>query len=370
MAQEQLEQPPKPRGSSSKDYTPFDDAVGKVDEEDGLFPSSNTLQATSTPVDTSLFVADDDIYSILNNLRATTKIHLDLPCLSDVSNPHNPLPYSAKTLTQLYVLCYQEKLWDLCDMIADTWIRDFHSQRRKSEDDRIRQIWHPNPALNRRKRKAQQAWEKGQDVPAEFDPNPKDYDLIVTDPELDIHVTSVNTDLLNTLYSHTSPRCGARLLWADALALGGDKTEKTIQRVTEAGFDLHPQLLFDIMQTSLRMVRRNLTLKIEESTEGAWCKRYHEHGKNKKTCYRERASGIREDGENAVGPSRNAIDVEDDMIESDILEAFEAGLEGEQEPETSAGHKRGFQDDNEVSPNKRARFVGDEEDAEGDSEEN
>ncbi|KAF2124895.1 hypothetical protein P153DRAFT_370787 [Dothidotthia symphoricarpi CBS 119687] len=41
------------------------------------------------------------------------------------------------------------------------------------------------------------------------------------------------------------------------------------------------------MCTSLRMVGKKLTLKIEETQEGAWCKRYHEHAKHGMPCYRE-----------------------------------------------------------------------------------
>ncbi|KAI4701884.1 hypothetical protein J4E89_010403 [Alternaria sp. Ai002NY15] len=374
-AQEQMKQPPKtpkPRGRPPKNRTPFGAAARKSVEQYGMFASP----AVPPP-----FIADKEIYLILSNLKSNAKINLDLPGLTDAANPYQALPYSAKTLTQLYVVCYQEKFWDLCDMVADTWIRKFHDQRKKAqedkekdekpEDEKSEEIWLPNRALNRRKRVAQQAWRKGKNIPAEFDQFPRDYDLEVTDPELDKDVTSVHTDLLNLLYTYTSPRCGARLLWADALALGGDKTEHIIGKVTRKGFALHPELLFDIMQTSLRMVRRNLTLKVEESTEGAWCQRYHEHGKNGNVCYRQRASRVDEGLEMAIEQSRNREEVEGEGVADDVdlIEELELALWAQEQEDTPRAEKRGREDGAEVSPSKRARFVGEEEDAEGDSEE-
>ncbi|KAI4623280.1 hypothetical protein J4E83_004673 [Alternaria metachromatica] len=374
-AQEQIKQPPKtpkPRGRPPKNSTPFSAAARKSVEQYGMFASP----AVPPP-----FIADKEIYLILSNLKSNAKINLDLPGLSDAANPYQALPYSAKTLTQLYIVCYQEKFWDLCDMVADTWIRKFHDQRKKAqedkekdekpEDEKTEEIWLPNRALNRRKRVAQQAWRKGKNIPAEFDQFPRDYDLEVTDPELDKDVTSVHTDLLNLLYTYTSPRCGARLLWADALALGGNKAEHIIGKVTRKGFALHPELLFDIMQTSLRMVRKNLTLKIEESTEGAWCKRYHEHGKNGNVCYRQRASRVDEGLEMAIEQSRNREEAEGEGVADDVdlIEELELALWAQEQEETPRAEKRGREDGGEVSPSKRARFVGEEEDAEGDSEE-
>ncbi|KAH6872223.1 hypothetical protein BKA58DRAFT_468040 [Alternaria rosae] len=360
-APEQIKQLPKtrkPRGRPPKNYTPFGTAAGKADEQDGQDASSG---------DPPPFIADEEIYYILSNLKSNAKIHLDLPGLTDAANPYQALPYSAKTLTQLYIVCYQEKFWDYCDMVADTWIRNFHDQRKKAQnDDEKEGIWLPNRALNRRKRVAQQAWRKGKNIPAEFDQFPRDYDLEVTDPKLHEDVTSVHTDLLNLLYEYTSPRCGARLLWADALALGGDKTERIIGAVTRKGFHLHPQLLFDIMQTCLRMVRRNLTLKIEESTEGAWCKRYHEHGKNGEFCYRQRASRVDECLDDAIEKSRNRE--EDEPTDLDMVEEFELALQA-QERERPRAEKRGLEGHDEVSPSKRAKFFGEEEEAESDSEE-
>jgi hypothetical protein len=343
--------------------------VDEVDEEDES-PSSQTLQVQSPPADPAHYLADADVYAILNALRSTTRILLDLPSLSNASDPGRAQPYSAKALTQLYILCYQKQRWDLCDMVSDTWIRAFHALREKGQRKPKYQSWRSNPALDRRKRKAQEAWRKGLSIPSEFDPNPKDYGLAVTDPELEEDVTCINTDLLNALYNHTSPECGARFLWADALALYGDKAEEVIEGVTREGFNLHPELLFNIMQTSLRMCRRNLTLKIEESTEGAWCKRYHEHGKNGQRCYRELASKNGEFKRNKEDMSKGVLDQVGDLIDQDLLDQLEVGfVDKEGSVKAMRRQKRGLEGDSEAGPNKRVRWNGDIEDAEGDSEE-
>ncbi|KAL1800977.1 hypothetical protein ACET3X_001319 [Alternaria dauci] len=294
--QDHLQFLPKPRGRPPKNKSSFRTSMDKVDEENEESPSFQILPVPSLAADPAQFAADADVYAILDVLDNTKRTLVDLPRLSKASDPGHAQPYSAKALTQLYILCYQNQRWDLCDMIADTWIRAFHEVRKKDQQKSQNQTWRPNPALDRRKRKAQEALARGYCIPSEFDANPKEYNLVVTDPELEKDVTWINTDLLNLLYKSTSPKCGARLLWADALALHGDKAEEVIGHMRREGFDLHPDLLFNIMQTSLRMCRRNLTLKIEESTEGAWCKRYHEHGKNGERCYRELASKERREG--------------------------------------------------------------------------
>jgi hypothetical protein len=334
--------------------------MGKVDEEDEEAPSSQTLRVQPPPANPAHFVADEETYAILNILRSSTKIFLDLPGLSNASDPGRAQPWSAKALTQLYILCYHEQLWDLCDMISDTWIRAFHDLRTKAQRKPKYRSWRANPALDRRKRKAEEALAQGQIIPSEFDASPKDYRLVITDPELEKDVTWIHIDLLNTLYKYTSPRCGARFLWADALALYGDKVEKVFGDVTRNGFDLHPDLVFNIMQTSLRMCRRNLTLKIEESTEGAWCKRYHEHGKNNQRCYRKLASKNRRAGGDVEEPGRDALDEVGDLIEAGFMD-------DEDDAKATGGEKRGLEDNSELGPRKQIRW--EDEDAEGDLEE-
>ncbi|OAG18469.1 hypothetical protein CC77DRAFT_1073389 [Alternaria alternata] len=367
-AQEHLQQPPKTRGRPPKNNTSFGASVVKVNEESAESPFLQNLPVPSFPADPAQFVADADVYAILDALYSTTRTFIDLPSFSNASDPDHAQPYSAKALTQLYVLCYRKQRWNLCDMISDTWIRAFHDMRKKDQQKPQTQTWRPNPALDRRKRKAQEALAKGHYIPSEFDADPKKYGLVVTDPELEKDVTWINTDLLNLLYKFTSPGCGARFLWADALALFGDKAEEVIGEMTREGFELHPDLLFNIMQTSLRMCRRNLTLKIEESTEGAWCKRYHEHGKNGQRCYRELAS---KNGEAEGGLRDTSLNVREmrGSIDQDLLDRFGEGLEDEQgTAEAIRGEKRGPVESGNFGLNKRTTWNGEEEDAEGVSE--
>ncbi|KAG9191506.1 hypothetical protein G6011_10240 [Alternaria panax] len=369
-AQEHLQQLKKPRRRPPKENPSLNASMGKVNEEDEEYSSSRTQEVPSLRADPRHFVADLDVYVILNALHSTTKTSIKLPSLDNASDPGRVQPYSAKALTQLYVLCYQRQRWDLCDMVSDTWIRAFHDVRNRGQHKPQNQIWRPNPALDRRKRKAQEVWMKGQYIPSEFDPDPKEYNLHVTDPELDQDVTWINTDTLNLLYEFTSPSCGARFLWADTLALFGDKAEVVIEGLTREGFHLHPELLFNIMQTSLRMCRRNLTLKIEESTEGAWCKRYHEHGKNGQRCYRELASRNEEVEGGLEETSRDVVGEVSDLIDQDLLDQFEKQLMDEDgDAKAIGGEKRSSEDGDGVGPNKRTRWGGVEEDAEGDSEE-
>lgn len=186
-------------------------------------------------------------------------------------------PYTAALLTQLYIQCYNKNLWHSCDLIADTWIRALQKANKRSHktNNERDQLWRRNPPL------LKIFAEKGKG----FKKNVHDFGLDVEDPDLEEDVTLFNFELLQQLYDHTRPRCGARLLWADAMALGGKKMEINILK----GPDACPQeLVYDMMCTALRMVGRKLTLKIEEKYEGAWC-RYHEHTKHGLSCYRELA---------------------------------------------------------------------------------
>ncbi|RAR07780.1 cytochrome p450 3a10 [Stemphylium lycopersici] len=360
----------KRKGRPPKNAPSAELPLDTIDEEEEAPPSSDTLEDQSATTD------DDDVYHVINVLNSTARTHLDLPPLPTAKGTDFPPPYTARTLTQLYIFCYDLKQWDACDLVADTWIRVFHAVRAKSEQNPLYQIWRANKALTRRKREAREAWSRGQDKPGEFDPNPRDYALTVSDPEMAFEVTSMNIKLLNTLYDNTDTACGARLLWADALALSGDQTEKAIDSADKRGIQLHPDLRFNIMQTSLRMVRRNLTLKIEESTEGAWCKRYHEHGKHERMCYREKAwrynDGIADGGSvrgYAMGGDAEGeyLDARGDVVDREELEMMDAAMRAEEA--APRGLKRGFEDkDADMGAVKRVRF-GEDGDAEGESEE-
>jgi hypothetical protein len=356
----QQHQPPKKSGGRHRKNAQKQ-SMEQVDEEDA--PSSPTIVG-----DQPMHEPDNsEVYAILNSLRSTSKTHLELPELSQAANPEKVQPYSAKFLIQLYLSCYRDKSWDLCDMIADTWIRAFHESRAYGQRNPANALWRPNTALERRKRKAieyNKGLKKKHHIPSEFDTNPKDYGLLFADPDLEHDVTGIHTDLLNDLYNGTNKNCGARMLWADALALAGDKTEKILGDTKKKGYEVHTDVLFNIMQTSLRMMRRNLTLKIEESTEGAWCKRYHEHSKHKLPCYRQKAwkCGLGDDidGEEQEGSQHQNGSVID-QVSQDLFAAF---MQNEDEGQ---GEKRGY-DDGEMSPSKRIRYANDV-DAEGDSDE-
>lgn len=184
-------------------------------------------------------------------------------------------PYTGSFLTSLYIQCYQNHLWHLCDLIADTWIRALQKANKHSHKNKDVQehMWRSNSALERMFREKKKGFKR--DV--------EDYGLNVQDPGLDDDVTDFNAERLQMLYDHTRTRCGARLLWADAMALGGRKMEGQIEK---RPWIWPKELVYDIMCTALRMVGRKLTLKIEEKYEGAWC-RYHEHVKHGLPCYRE-----------------------------------------------------------------------------------
>jgi len=346
----------RPKTQPSRNNTP----LPKIDEEE--FPQSNIAQVPATAQVPAIYEPEtQEAYQILNALRHSASIHLDLPGLSNVNNPEQAQPYSAKDLTEIYILSYQQSAWDVCDVVADTWIRAFHELRAQDQRDPTNPTWRANKALLERKRKSKEAWNKGMYMASEFDPNPKDYGLTVADPELDSDVTAVNFDLLNTLYKHTDRKCGARMLWADALALRGDKTETIMETAAERGAGLHTDLVFNVMQTSLRMLRRNLTLKIEESTEGAWCKRYHEHTKHGLPCYREKAwrhasavdGGVIDDDDEVDNEEPKAYGGAENLVDGEGMDEFEAQML--REMEEAYGVKRGFDGDGEVSGAKRTR---------------
>ncbi|KAH7556116.1 hypothetical protein BM1_06642 [Bipolaris maydis] len=288
----------RPRGKRPS----FTSHLDKVSEEEDC-PSSSTLAAQSSIEHTS-FQPSQDVYDILNSLKASTKTHIDLPSLGNTNDPDTIQPYSAELLTHLYITCYHQNLWNLCDLITDTWIRAFHTRRKKATTDPTYTLWRPNKALSHRKRAAQRARLAGVLMPSEYDANPRNLGLDATDPDLDANTTDTQLHLVTLLYEHTPTACGARMLWADALALAGDQTEKEMEVARRRGVTVHPDLVWNVMQSGLRMVRRRLTMKCEESTEGAWCRRYHEHGRsgaNGGRCYREVAAEEREEEEEEEG---------------------------------------------------------------------
>ncbi|PSN74551.1 hypothetical protein BS50DRAFT_670925 [Corynespora cassiicola Philippines] len=220
---------------------------------------------------------DENVFAMADTLREQPEIQVDLPeqiVAGDVEKP-----WTATDLTHLYIVCYQGRDWNTCDLITDTWIRAF----RKLPGDRSTRIWRNNKRPY-------------------VDPDAPDYHLDVLDPALDDSVTDFNSRRINELFNHTARDCGARMVWADAMALCGDKLA-----VYMAGTDYESwsqEVLGETLQSTLWLVRRHLTLKIEEGTEGAWCQRYHEHYKHGHKCYRELAKEEEEEKQEAAKNAR------------------------------------------------------------------
>jgi len=210
-------------------------------------------------------------------------------------------PYVAKLLTELYIQCYQNQLWHLCDLVADTWIRALQTANKRTQrSNNVNDyMWRKNVALENKFAEKKKGFKK--DV--------FEFGLDIEDPDLANDVTAINSEHLHDLYAHTGSKCGARLLWADAIALCGKKAEHDITRRPGAWPE---ELFFDVMCTSLRMVGRKLTLKIEEKYEGAWC-RYHEHGKHGIPCYRRLAWEQKDDNEGVV-----EVEVDEDKAEAGV----------------------------------------------------
>jgi hypothetical protein len=229
------------------------------------------------------FEPESEVYNIVAQLSGQARIHIDLPNLIQVGTNAQEKPYSAQFLMELYIVAYQDSKWNLCDLIADTWIRALHTKRRQEEsrgkEDEL--TWRFNSALYSRR----SAGKKG------FDSDAPSYsrELHVEDPQLEPDVANFSRELLDTLYNQTDRQCKARNLWADAMALSGSKLENQMQIDKRQHKKWNESLVYDIMCTTLRMARRKLTLKIEEATEGAWCKRYHMHTAQGRPCYRKLA---------------------------------------------------------------------------------
>ncbi|KAF1922466.1 uncharacterized protein M421DRAFT_11836, partial [Didymella exigua CBS 183.55] len=219
-----------------------------------------------------------DVYDMLATLRASPEIQVDLPNLWADQGAGVAKPYTSAFLTALYIQCYESSQWHLCDLVADTWIRALQAANAQSHTsaDRQRPLWRANAALEARFRAGRMGFKR----------DAVNLHIDVEDPVVHADVASFHAERLRELYAHTRPRAGARLLWADAVALAGRGVEGRFAACPEKW---HPELCFDVMCTALRLVGRKLTLKIEERYEGAWC-RYHEHGRHGLPCYRRLAA--------------------------------------------------------------------------------
>lgn len=220
---------------------------------------------------------EDCVNQIMSKIGRGPKIAVELPEM----NPEGAeVAYTATLLMRIYIRAHTEGNWNVCDLVADTWIRAFHAKRRRQEQynqfDAL--CWRFNEALSNRRNAGLK----------DYDQNAPDWSRVLkeNDPLLEKNVTDFDPELLAQLYTEADSPCAARNLWADTMALCGNKLENRMQIDKRRGVQWNPKLIYDIMCTTLRMTRRKLTLKIEEATEAAWCKRYHMHALHGTPCYR------------------------------------------------------------------------------------
>lgn len=206
---------------------------------------------------------DGEVQALFLRLQQQPGIQISLPNLESRDDSNIDVKWTAKLLIHLYLIAYHAKDFNICDLVADTWIRALQKANARPNYH----LWKDNQATN-------------------FKPPSENHHVNIDDPELDECVTRFDQDRLNELYFHTHKNCGARFLWADAMALCGSRIEVVMERMEDVGGDWHKDLVWNIMRTSLRLTRANLTLKIEETANNAWCGRYHEHWKYQQPCYR------------------------------------------------------------------------------------
>ncbi|KAF2009091.1 hypothetical protein BU24DRAFT_474556 [Aaosphaeria arxii CBS 175.79] len=266
-------------------------------------------KSASSPPDVSLppaiFVSDKaflasmdrDIHLLAAQLSTQPTIQMELPDIYTSDN--TPAPWTSTTLFHLYILAYALSLPNICDLIADTWIQQFHA---------IDDV------------KALRIWRRNRDV--EEDPRLKGVVEFVGNGEtfVDTRAMEFNPVRIGELYGNTGRECGARMVWADALALCGADAEEVLEvggrrdgevasttaeavvegykgggvgwenvdrgEVVRAMEDWPKEFVQDVLRTSLRLTRVRRTLKIEERHPYAWCRRYHEHAKRGLPCYR------------------------------------------------------------------------------------
>tara|TARA_R110002003_G_scaffold130_16_gene12283 strand:+ start:4147 stop:4965 length:819 start_codon:yes stop_codon:yes gene_type:complete len=271
----------------------------------------------------------------LQSLSSSARTAIELPEISEQDAPDKEKSYSATFLMHLYIVAYKASLWSLCDLVADTWIRAFHALRRLAEKQGKEELelWRPNKGLMTRR-------PRGYAEPKEYGAK-----LRTEDPLLDDDVTDFDPDLLRLLYQSTAAGCGARMLWADSMALAGSKLEHVMGRKKGRDEKWHPDLVYDIMLTGLRMCRRKLTLKIEETTEGAWCKRYHEHAKHGLRCYRETAAMQEPESSDEDEPDPLTRQLEDEGMWTDGGHAKQVHFSGVEDQEMVDLDAEGDSDD-------------------------
>jgi hypothetical protein len=272
-------------------------------------PSTRSSPPTFRPSKDTIVVYDMLIE------KCPSGVLTQLPAL-ECGDDNKNTAWTAKLLTQLYIYSYTHAKWHFCDIIVDTWIRAFHKENREADrhnenlnaeeggKKKIRpwmtkSLLYKNPHLYREEGASElpKSHFKVKEVKLAKDITTLRRKRTSSTPETD---TDSMLACVNLLYANTPRTCPARLVWADALALHASHLatllspppqswDDPLDEVSGPGrtdYALHADLVWDIMSTSLRMVRRKLTLKCEEITEGAWCERYHLHGKMGEECYR------------------------------------------------------------------------------------
>jgi hypothetical protein len=307
--------------------------------------------------------SDDLISKITTDVRNLYDVILSIAefptTLPEISRPHPDHPddesyeivsnYDAQTLFGLYMLAYSQNEYHTCDLVADAWIKEFQRVNRTSKNFRM---WRENRTAQYVAAMAA-AEENG-----EF--------MEHAESALSHDVLEFNPHLLTTLYNITDSTCGARLLWADAMALCGQTLEDKLARQRRDNW--HPELIWNLMCTSLRLTRIRRTLKIEDRDPKEWCDRYHEHGKHGAPCYRDIAKAQKEDQDNAARKAErkakrdarkerkkkdNVASVTDggdnDDLEAAMLEGLGAAENGDLDLETAMAMEFGNTGDVEMA---------------------
>lgn len=298
-----------------------------------------SLESTTVPSSPSISeippydnIKTKSIYERLCQL-SNSNVQIELPRRPDPNDRKSI--WTAKQLSDLYLYCYNKNAVNLCDLVADTWIRAFHHTIKKVDKGQ------GSPDLIRPWTKSKRQ-NKDTEVPlpeSYFDLQLK-YDAGVTQIW---HNTEKKSrfetgegeepllDCVNDLYTYTRITDPVRFLWSNILVLHGSVLEDLInpwprdvhnynecvsgQRTEHT---MHPDLVYDIMSHALRMVRQVREFKCEQTFEGAWCNQYHLHTKHSRPCYWELAK-------NNEGPGVDPNDYEDSESEADPMEIEEDG---------------------------------------------
>ncbi|KAJ4360336.1 uncharacterized protein N0V89_000898 [Didymosphaeria variabile] len=253
----------------------------------------------------------------------------DYQVLPDIEDRNGKvLPWTAERLTLLYIHSYTQDNIELCDLITDVWIRAFQERNRTMG---LPPMWRPNKHHS------------GRDLTRDKDGYMKEYgqvglpDVPRWQQELDLptlgkDVTKFIPRLLNQLYDQTAESNGARMLWADAIALCGTTAEDFFTECKKQKIEVHEGLIHNVMCTSLRGLRRNLTLKIEEVNKDSWCRRYHLHSKWGMECHRSKGKKDKEEKQAAQSPTHTAGgDGEMLAVQDDLNAAMLQGFEQEED---------------------------------------